>query len=195
MIDNTLKIRSLLKFENKDDFYYIQILQRKKENPELKSVSVIAEYYVYSYEYFYKIIPDIITLCELKNSRAYIRMNRRNAKKVALHMLKTVTDLILSEHYSSVKSAYASTVGSFHSDQDKTWLIDYDDKDIDNLNLLVDKLKECQVLAKKEPMVEVIPTKNGYHIITRPFDPRGLSELQKSIPCDIHKDNPTVLYI
>lgn len=33
MVDNLRLILPFLKFESEDDFYYLQILQRKKENP------------------------------------------------------------------------------------------------------------------------------------------------------------------
>ena len=47
MIDNFELIKSLLKFESPDDFYHLQILKRKKENPELGSNSrVVKTYYV-----------------------------------------------------------------------------------------------------------------------------------------------------
>ena len=47
MVDNLDKILPLLKFESEDDFYYLQILQRKKENPQLGSNSrVIKNYYI-----------------------------------------------------------------------------------------------------------------------------------------------------
>jgi len=35
MIDNFEQIKKLLTFETEDDFYFGQILQRKKEHPEL----------------------------------------------------------------------------------------------------------------------------------------------------------------
>jgi len=42
-------------------------------------------------------------------------------------------------------------------------------------------------------LIDIIPSKNGYHVITSPFD---VSEFSKSFPnIDIHKDNPTNLYI
>lgn len=59
MIDNIELILPFLKFESKDDFYYLQILQRKKENPQLGSNSrVIKNYYISSQE-FNKIYPEI----------------------------------------------------------------------------------------------------------------------------------------
>ena len=47
MIDIFNEIKDLLVFENDDDFFYLQILQRKKENPQLGSNSrVIKNYYI-----------------------------------------------------------------------------------------------------------------------------------------------------
>jgi hypothetical protein len=34
MVDNFEKIIPLLKFDSEDDFYHLQILMRKKENPQ-----------------------------------------------------------------------------------------------------------------------------------------------------------------
>ena len=35
MVDNFDLIKSLLKFESKDDFYYLQIILRSKDNPDI----------------------------------------------------------------------------------------------------------------------------------------------------------------
>ena len=48
-VDNLEALLPFLKFDDKDDFYYLQILQRKKENPQLGSNSrVIKNYYIKS---------------------------------------------------------------------------------------------------------------------------------------------------
>jgi hypothetical protein len=44
--------------------------------------------------------------------------------------------------------------------------------------------------------IETIPTKNGFHMITKPFDRAEFAkymQLQGDVP-DIHTDNPTILY-
>ena len=38
-----------------------------------------------------------------------------------------------------------------------------------------------------------IPTKNGYHIITKPFNLKQFKDKYPDI--DVHKNNPTILYI
>ena len=40
--------------------------------------------------------------------------------------------------------------------------------------------------------VAEIETKNGWHLITYPFN---LQEFKDVVPHDIHKNNPTILYI
>jgi hypothetical protein len=64
MIDNLKLILPFLKFESQDDFYYLQILQRKKENAELGSNSrVIKNYYIKSEEYLLDRYDEIKKLC------------------------------------------------------------------------------------------------------------------------------------
>jgi hypothetical protein len=193
MVDNFDQIRSLLKFENvDDDFYFLQLLQRKKDNPDLScSVKVVDDYYIYSLEQFDSLKQHIIQICTEKNARAYFRLNRRSAKKVGLQMLKKVTDLIINEQYKQIKNAYPGVVGEFHSDNDKSWLIDIDSKDTELLETVSNKAIELQTLTNKPPVVICIPTRSGYHLITRPFN---LKEF-KFPNVDIHKDNPTILFI
>ena len=56
MIDNFEQIRSILKFED-DYFYFIQIIQRKKENPHLSGSNnrIIRSYNIDSLKKFDKI--------------------------------------------------------------------------------------------------------------------------------------------
>ena len=147
-------------------------------------------------------MPKIIKICNDENARAYFRLNRRDAKKVGLQMLKRITDLIISENYRPIKNSYASIACEFHSDPDKTWLIDIDWIDYENFPGAIEKIKEIisnlQIEAKREPLMIEIPTKNGFHIITRPFNIGKLNQLlimEKLPQMDSHKDNPTILYI
>ena len=54
MIDNFEKIKEFLNF-NEGEFYFLQILKRKKENPEQTGNSkVIKTYYISNFEYSVK---------------------------------------------------------------------------------------------------------------------------------------------
>jgi hypothetical protein len=142
---------------------------------------------------------EIIQTCVAHNARAYFRINKRSSKKTAMQMFKRVTDLIISENYKAVKNAFSSVSGEFHGDEDKKWIIDIDDVSIDTFNHskqqieIRELLLELQTETGREPMMNYIPTKSGIHIITRPFNLKKFKEKYPEI--DVHKDNPTILYI
>jgi len=198
-VNNFNLIRNMLSFPDENSFYFLQILKRRKDNPHLgKDMIHVEDYYIYSLEQFDKLIHEVLDRCDAERARAYFRLNRRDAKKVAMQVLKRTVDHIMSENYRAVKNAFASCAGEFHSDPDKTWIVDIDNISIDGFNhspqqievrqLLVDLQKE----AGKEPLMNFIPTKGGVHVITRPFN---LNKFKARFPdIDVHKDNPTLLY-
>ena len=66
---DTQKLSYILK--DKEDFFYIQIIQRKKDG-NVKSECVIRNFYVYNKEYFFKRKELIQQLCQQYNARAYL---------------------------------------------------------------------------------------------------------------------------
>jgi hypothetical protein len=199
MTNNFKQIRELLKFESEDDFYHLQILKRKKENPELGSNSAtIKTYYIRSLEYLDKLEDEIINSCNSNNARAYINLNRRSFEKIAFHTLRKVTDIIMNKDFKSVRNAYDSVCGSYSNEKNKNWIVDIDNKDFEifeegfqyelEISRFINTLK-----PEGDKIITKIETKNGCHLITRPFN---VTEFKKLYPqIDIHKDNPTILYI
>src|SRR5690606_34154535 len=182
MIDNFDQIRRLLDFRSKDDFYFVQILQRKKDhiigkvNGCNNNSRLIKAYYIRSLEYFDFIKPEIIELCKLFQARAGINLNRRSFKNMALQNLRKITDQILNEDYIHAPKAYSSVCGMYSNESDKTWIIDIDDKEYVSYELksYIDTLR-----PEGDKFITEIPSKNGYHIITRPFD---LQAFKKQYP-------------
>ena len=197
MIDNFDIIKGLLKFESPDDFYHLQIIKRKKENPELGSNSyVVKTYYIKSVEYLEKKRTEIINLCEFNNARACINLNRRSFERLAFHMLKKVTDQIMNKDFKSVRKAYESVCGAYSNEPNKKWIIDIDYKDISEEERGV-IFNYIQLLIKetgKDETITIIPTRNGKHWITSPFNLAIFRENYGGT-IDVHKDNPTILYI
>ena len=197
MIDNFDIIKSLLKFESPDDFYHLQIIKRKKENPELGSNSyVVKTYYIKSVEYLEKKRNEIINLCEFNNARACINLNRRSFERLAFHMLKKITDQIMNKDFKSVRKAYESVCGAYSNEPNKKWIIDIDYKDISEEERGV-IFNYIQLLIKetgKDETITIIPTRNGEHWITSPFN-LGIFRENYGGTIDVHKDNPTILYI
>jgi len=197
MINNLHIIKSLVTFESEDEFLHLQILKRKKENADLGSNSyVVKTYYIRSWDYLESKMPEIINLCEFNNARAYINLNKRSFESIAFHTLKKVTDQIMNKDFKSVHKAYESVCGAHCADRDKKWIIDIDWVEWpnrDNVENLVTLVQELQKETGREPIIQYIPTKNGIHIITRPFN---ISKFRKVYPdVEVHKENPTILFV
>lgn len=192
-IDNFDLIRSILKFESNDDFYFLQIIQRSKDNPDIGANNrLVKSYYICSLDYFDKKKFDIITLCCHFHARAYIHLTKRSYKDVALLTLQNLAERIRYDQMSDVYRCYDTACGTSYSKQNKTWLVDIDEK-LDNRalnNILLFIEQECQPIGPK--FKALIPTKSGFHLITTPFDVLAFSKQYPNI--NIHKNNPTLLY-
>lgn len=198
MIDNINLILPLLKFESKDDFYYLQILQRKKENAELSSNSrIIKNYYITSEQYLLDRYDEIKKLCEVFNARAMIRLNKRSFEKVGFKCMTNLANTMMNKEYSFLKASYDRACGLGHNDSEKKWILD-----VDNLDISIDEGKLSLELISQEinlivpienKILEIIPSKKGVHFITKTFN---LEIFKSKYPeIEIHKDNPTNLYI
>lgn len=192
-MNNFELIKPLLKFETDDDFYHLQILKRKKENPELGSNSyVVKTYYISSVEYLESKMNEIIALCDLHKARAYINLNCRSFEAMAFHTLKKITDQILNKDYKSVRKAYESMCGAItNPKKQKIWVID-----LDNLTevpeTMINFINGLDPIGDK--IVGVIPTKNGLHLLTTPFNRKMFSQQTEYQNIDIQTNNPTILY-
>lgn len=198
----------MLNFQDENDFYFIQIIKRRKENPEMGSNNItINYYYVYDLDKFNKIEEEIIKLCNSTNSRAYIHINKRNAHKIGLQTLRKISELIINNDFKGIKNAYNSCCGSYSSDENKKWVVDIDYKDLDVQDISSqDEAKEnierqIQMIekiiknntSKPNATMTRIPTKNGLHVICSPFNLHQFTvDYGKKI--DIHKENPTLCY-
>ena len=134
-------------------------------------------------------MPEIISLCNLHNARACINLNVRSFEKIAFHTMKKISDIIMNRDFKSVRSAYDSVCGEFGSGKNKKWVIDVDNNDENLDREIQENINKCPPDGMK--IVANIPTKNGHHLITLPFDLREF----KFTDIDIHKNNPTILYV
>ena len=194
MIDNIKLILPFLKFESKDDFYYLQILQRKKENPEIGSNSrVIKNYYITSEQYLLDRYDEITTMCCMFNARAMIRLNKRSFEKVGFKTMENLAGTMMNRDYDKISKSYDRACGLGHNDSEKKWILDVD-KPMSSFELmsLSNFIQTCEPCHKRT-ILQTIPSKNGFHLICLPFN---LSEFSTHAPgIEIHKDNPTNLYI
>lgn len=219
MVDNFDQIRSLLKFENDGDCYYVQLLRRQSDDPHTDGKAdpryhgnmhsrSVKDYLIPSLEYFDKVKEDIITICKTFNVRAYIRLNKRTFKNIALEMLKHIAEQCASGGtFNSPYHLVASAAGEVCSaGKDKTWIVDLDEEYLPHQEEILKMMFECEPyirniaeLAKvflnsshtgSEPSLflaykqikdatPIVPTKHGKHVIAKPFNVQSLTEKWK----------------
>jgi hypothetical protein len=203
MIDNLELIKPLLNFEKSGDFYMLYVFKRKKDQPEgerdnHQSVRTIKTYCIDSIEYLEDRYDEIKLLCEVFKARGYIHIQKQNHSDVGMEMIKTIIDRVQSGQ-SNQKNVFDSVVGQLKT-LEKRWIVDIDSKDKIELkqirefiyNLRPMKFTNLDTGEIEDKIEAVIPTKNGYHLITKKFD---VLEFKKKYPTlDLQKKNPTLLY-
>lgn len=195
MIDNFDLISKFLTFNSPDEFYFVQIIQRKKDFKDEEhplgtnnNNRLIKAYYVFSVEQLMKYKEEIISLCNLFKARAGISLNKRNVKAVALEMLELLARDIRVGNYNCISKIYNSVCGQNKS-SDKLWIVDLDSKNIEDIQNTVDTITSIEPIGDKIKIF--VPTKAGWHLITSAFNSQKFSEKCK---WEIHKNNPTLLY-
>lgn len=193
--DNFSLIEPLLEFNNTNEFYFCQIIQRKKDGNNVKfDYRELKSFYIYSKEELQKLKPRIIEICKNNNARAYLNLNRRNSHEVALECIKKYSDIILN-NIPRGDSVWDSCCGVTRAKgYEALYLIDIDVKNINDT--ILDILKNCRG-GDLNKLKAIVPTPQGYHFITSKFDTKQFSQqliIQNLPNIDVHKNNPTLLY-
>ena len=210
MVDNFELIKPLLSFDKHGDFYFLQILQRKKDGCNVPNSSdnqrrLVKDYHITSTEKLDSLRDEIIASCNETGARAYIRLNKRNYRTVSMAFAEeTLMKARTNQEFGNTFNEINSVIGRYPEPGkgNKTWIVDIDNTNVDSK--LVKDIKDiivnyCQPFDV-EKIVAVIPTKSGVHLITRPFNQetfyRMFSQfkLSNENEVSIKKDNPTVLY-
>jgi hypothetical protein len=193
MIDNLEQIKQLLNFSETGDFYMLYVLKRKKDQPEgerdnHQSVRTIKSYCVDSVEYLEKRYDEVKQLCEMFKARAYIHVQKQNHKDVSLNMMVDLAQRIQDGNHKQ-QGLFDSVVGQLKT-HEKRWIVDIDCTD---WHAVTEVSQFINYLRPEGPKIEsVIPTKNGYHLITGKFDVKTFKEKFPEI--DIQRKNPTLLF-
>ena len=155
---------------------------------------LLRTYYIDSLEYFDRKISAIKELCTTNKARAYILPQVRNNYECLLNLGEKVLETIRLGN-ASVKPEHLlrSAYCEYKKSRNKQWIIDLDEDcmkeplvdhnnfptgnktwTIDEVIALIkgeiDRVEKPNAAKKKSDEVYVVPTKNGTHIITPPFD-------------------------
>ena len=211
MIDNFELIKSLFYFNEANNmFFHLQIVQRAKDHKgESKKVkeSAIKTYFIRSREHLDRVKEEVVFLCEYYGARAYINIAGKDFKNLQDLLLAKLAEYNLNGTVRDPRRILNSAAGELKSRNPK-WVVDIDDVSMRNAS--EDKLFELYAEAWKKKGSDIsvealkvvgydyiyaqIPTKQGIHLIVRPFN---LQAFHKAFPdVDIHKNSMgTVLYI
>lgn len=209
MINNIELLKPLLNFSEPGDFYMLYVLKRKKDQPanerdNHQSVRTIKTYSIESIEHLEKRYDEIIQLCEMFKARAYIHVQKQNHSDVSLNMMVALAQRIQNGN-TNQKGLFDSVVGQIKT-QEKRWIVDIDDvKEVSPVMMAFIEY-HCTPITEIKfddigmpsgyevgPKIEaIIPTKSGFHLITKKFDVMKFKGHYPNI--DLQKKNPTLLY-
>lgn len=215
IIDNSSKIRNLLEFPDNpvsgvEFFYVVQLIQRQKDNPtelfcnknhRTNSNRSLYQTQIYSlYDYDTK-LPLLIKLAHIFQSRIYINLNIKSSHTTFINMVKNIGCRLETSNYTKLSRFVNEAIGecrgsALHKDR---WIVDIDTYDTDYITKIENKITELRGSYNGHGHIyEKLPTKNGVHLITCGFDLKKFRDWEKNNvtdPVDIHKDNPTILWI
>lgn len=203
-VNNKEIIKPLLTFPKPgDSFYFVQILQRKKDHKgetlggSNNNSRLIKAYYITSLEKLEVHWEEMVKLAELFNARVSINLNPRSFEKAGFQLLSKVAHQMENKDFYNIRKAYDSVLGNYHAEMDKRWIIDLDKEQLElkhDIKMFIheehtklsnhDKVSRYTILGN-------VPSKSGLHIITNPFNLAAW----KWPDVEIHKNNPTNLYI
>ena len=177
ILDNINIVKRLLVFKE-GVFYFVQVIQRKKDNPELpKSDMKRYQCFITSEKDLDIHLPRIKKVCEDYNARAYISLIPRSLEKLGKQCLLEYAKRVISEDYSRIwdipnrVALYEETrAGKVLEKPFK--MFDIDDKE--SLQYISNYIDGIGI-----KIVESIPTPLGYHLIVEAFNPIKLGSLQK----------------
>lgn len=198
MIDNFELIKPLFWFDEKDNmFFHCQIVQRAKDHkPNKVREGAIKTYFIRSREHLNNIKDEIILLCEHYGARAYINVSSKEFWDMQKLLLMKLARNITEDIIQNPKKILKSVTGELNKSKRPLWVVDIDDLSIkdsilnwlDKENYNTDHRNGRYLYVRAE-----IPTPQGCHLITTPFNTKTFSETFPSV--DVHKNSMgTLLY-
>ena len=187
---------------NLDKYYVVELMRRGKDNPDLPAANYhFKNYYIYSWHDLEKYKQEIKNICELLHLRAYCSVNYKLMSQVALDTLAESARRIAAHDFKKFYAIFESCSGKFVQRDNNLWIIDIDgwvsDDDLYDMQNYIDRMDS----RYERKTVFVMPTRNGVHLITRPFNLKQFKDgfvanfgnRFDSIP-DIKKNHLTLLY-
>ena len=199
-INNLELIAPLLPKDNPKVFCHMQIVCRAKDHKDEKvKEGAIKTYFIRDEEHLRKAMPEVILLCEHYGARAYINVSPKSFERLQKLMLVKLVSLVCEGNIQNPRKTLNSAAGALTS-KNPVWIVDIDNAEIKESVLeWFDKYFKLDVTlpfynTREEVYLSgIIPTKQGYHLLVRPFNLKEFSDKFPNI--DVHKNSMgTLLY-
>lgn len=218
MVDNFELIKSILKFDLPEHFYFVQLLKRQADDPMIGGKKnptyhgdmhsrLLKNYFIRKPDDLDKFKDEIINLCNTEDVRAYISLNRRSNKAVCVRIYEHIYACMKGGTYKNPECLLSSASGKTNSEpkETKSWLIDVDKEYLPYLEDLANIVNKCKSEFKCGNIMHEIHTKSGMHFIVHPFNKYDYNnywnefrlahpDAPETAPV-IQPDNPTILYV
>lgn len=194
-IDNFEILMKHIDFVDPNDRYIVHIMRRPKDCKKLKNQlgsneaqRLIRTYFVDNIDYLKAKIPAIKELCQSCNARAYLIVSPKDNFDCLMNLAQKTLETIRNKNFSVkpehlLRQAYCEN----HKSRNKQWVLDLDNDEMveyfadekgkptgsktwtadEVLTLVKNELKAC---GKDPSLAYTVPTRNGIHIITSPFN-------------------------
>lgn len=196
LIDNFDKVAQLMEFNSDDDFYFVQIIKRFKDNPNDDKTQ--GNYHggawypfkgirVRSAQELLALKPQIIQQCDSNNARAYITVNTRSMKDTDNQIIKVRRQY----HRSDPRHIYADEIVAAQPKHGKNWkgvrkrfFIDIDPtpeytSDPQKLQKLFSDVKAMIQFCGMTILDEYFTPSGGLHLILPDKEHEGIELLEK----------------
>ena len=195
IINNLNNLKKILEFKD-DWFYEVLIMKRRKDagNADMsKPVKVIKTYMITSMDYLDSKMDEIIMLSEQFNARAYINPQAYSLNKLGFKIIETTLSM-LQNNNTNYNSVVSKAIGSMNAEV-KRWVIDvdYENANQNTINRISTVINDCPPDGNN--VLLILPTANGVHLITKPFNTQHfITQQDVYYKAEIKKTNPTLLY-
>ena len=201
-VDNFKLVRPLLVKQGlgllpEDCCCMVELIGRKKDNPALmKSQQHFGSYFIRKPEDLDKYEAEIKWKCGAFNCRAYINLNPKPLKKIAVNMMHALLEDMETNDFNNIFTTLVSSTAKAGTVKDKKlFVIDVDD--VSSMCEAYEEVKEAVVKCGQLTGPDMLPTVNGMHVLSAPFDCQMFNVLVKTFKhctAEVKHNAPTLLY-
>ena len=178
MTDNFNRFREFMQLpeqEGGDAYYVIELVRRGKDCPDLPAANYhFKNYYIDTLAKYDKVQDEIRLLCRTLRLRAYASVCRKSFRRVTMNTLAEMARRAALGDFNRPDKIFGSCSGEYVDKDNRHWVVDVDDfvgyNTQEHCETIRYFINDCQPFEDRNKIELILPTKNGMHLITRPFD-------------------------